>query len=39
MTIKTWKAESYPVDEVSESQALAHSLHKWAGLRKEQQDE
>lgn len=37
MSLETWKAEFYliPSDEVSESQALAHSLRKWEGLRKE----
>lgn len=37
MSLKTWKEEFYPIpsDEVSESQALAHSLRKWEGLRKE----
>ena len=37
MSLETWKAEFYPVDakDVSESDALAHSLKKWEGLRKE----
>lgn len=37
MSLETWKEEFYPIpsDEVSESQALAHSLRKWEGLKKE----
>ena len=37
MSLKTWKEEFYPIpaDEVPESQALAHSLRNWEGLRKE----
>lgn len=37
MSLETWKEEFYPIpaDEVPESQALAHSLRKWEGLRKE----
>lgn len=37
MSIKSWKAEFYPVeaDEVSAEDALAHSLKKWQGLQEE----
>lgn len=37
MSLESWKAEFYPVDakDVSEADALAHSLKKWEGLRKE----
>lgn len=37
MSLQTWKDEFYPVDasEVSQEEAVAHSLRKWIGLRKE----
>lgn len=37
MSLKTWKEEFYPVeaDKVPEEHAIAHSLQKWIGLRKE----
>lgn len=37
MSIASWKAEFYPVSakKVPKSQALAHSLRKWIGLRSE----
>lgn len=37
MSLETWKAEFYPIpaDGVPEGEALAHSLKKWEGLRKE----
>ena len=40
MSIESWKAEFYPVpaDEVPVDQAIAHSLRKWEGLRKENLD-
>ena len=40
MSIESWKAEFYPTpaDEASKDQAIAHSLRKWEGLRKENLD-
>lgn len=37
MSLKSWKAEFYPVEasEVSVKDALAHSKRKWEGLRRE----
>lgn len=37
MSLETWKAEFYPVEaeEVSPTDAVAHSLRKWEGLREE----
>jgi hypothetical protein len=41
MSLESWKAEFYPIpaDEVKKKDALAHSLRKWEGLRKEQSRE
>lgn len=41
MSLETWKEEFYPIDAeyVSEEEdAVAHSLRKWIGLRKENLD-
>ena len=40
MSIESWNAEFYPIpaDEVPVDQAIAHSLRKWEGLRKENLD-
>lgn len=40
MTIKTWKAEFYPIDasKCSAENALAHSLQKWRGLLPENRE-
>lgn len=37
MSLETWKAEFYPVEaeEVGTTDAVAHSLRKWEGLREE----
>lgn len=37
MSLETWKAQYYPVDaaDVPPAEAVAHSLRKWEGLRKE----
>lgn len=37
MSLKTWKAEFYPIDakDVPAEQAIAHSLRKWEGLTAE----
>jgi len=37
MSLKSWKAEFYTIDakNVSEENAVAHSLQKWIGLRPE----
>lgn len=37
MSLETWKKEFYPVDakNVSEDEAIRHSLRKWRGLTKE----
>lgn len=37
MSLETWKDEFYPVpaDKVEAKDAVAHSLRKWIGLRKE----
>lgn len=37
LSLKTWKAEFYPVEakDVPEAEALAHSHRKWLGLLKE----
>jgi len=36
MSLQTWKEEFYPIEacEVSEENAIQHSLTKWIGLRK-----
>ncbi len=40
MTLESWKSEFYPIEasEVPESEAVAQSLQKWIGLRKENLD-
>ena len=37
MSLETWKAEFYPIEacDVPKEAAIAHSLQKWIGLRKE----
>jgi len=37
MSLSTWNAEFYPIEawEISEQNAVAHSLRKWSGLRPE----